>query len=357
MTSLAELLDLEPVSIPREAYYAPILQRLGNNLSNTQIPFKGVNLSGGERFLLEAGKGFGSTLSSVLGSKLVQDAQAQVLAQQKAQRVKELLLSKALEEENLRRKQEFELKKEALSQGYLRPTINQETGEITLSEALGETPNLDELGLTPEEKGILASLPPKEQAKEAVSFLLQKKKQDAIDQRASETADRAVAKQKLLRDEKPLIDLAPSDIKSRLISAPSIMALQEDLAKTAESLSKDKRWMSVDSRLKAFEDPGSEVGQFYRALQLNAKLLTRSIEGARPSDYDSKTYENILGGNSIMASPGDIARLLRQAARLEKIQTEGVYNEIAKQYGREAPSSTNKPPRLSFEEWKKLRNR
>ena len=36
MPGLAELLDLEPLNIPQESYYAPVLQGLGNNLSNAQ---------------------------------------------------------------------------------------------------------------------------------------------------------------------------------------------------------------------------------------------------------------------------------------------------------------------------------
>lgn len=137
MGSLAELLNLEPMAVPQEAYYAPVLQGLGKQLSGEQIPFRGVDLSGGERFLLEAGKGLGGTISSVLGNQMAAQAQAQMSAQMQDRKIKELLLTRALEEQDLARKQDFELQKEALSQGYLRPVLDQETGRVSLSEALG----------------------------------------------------------------------------------------------------------------------------------------------------------------------------------------------------------------------------
>lgn len=111
MASLADMLSLEPLNVPEEAYYAPALQGLGKQLLSQDIPFRGVDLSGGERFLLEAGKGFGGTLSSVLGQRMAGEAQAQMQAQMQSQKIKELLLTRALEQEDLAKKQEFELEK------------------------------------------------------------------------------------------------------------------------------------------------------------------------------------------------------------------------------------------------------
>lgn len=98
MASLADMLSLEPLDVPEEAYYAPALQGLGKQLLSQDIPYRGVDLSGGERFLLEAGKGFGGTLSQVLGARMAQDAQAQMNAQRLTQ-AKERMAEEALAQE------------------------------------------------------------------------------------------------------------------------------------------------------------------------------------------------------------------------------------------------------------------
>jgi len=283
MPGLAELLDLEPLNIPQESYYAPVLQGLGNNLSNTQIPFKGVDLSGGERFLLEAGKGLGGTISSVLGNQMAAQAQAQMQAQAQAQKVKELLLTRALEEQDLAKKQDFELQKEALSQGYLRPVLDQETGRVSLSEALGSgvAPSLEGLNLSSEETAVLSALPPREQMKEASILLREKTKQKAIDARQEKAG------------KKDWYGAMGIDQKNQTAEAPKVgkegLALAEQLKTLIPKYNAAEWWLSKDIN-------GTDAQRANAALMFWAQKATKLVDKGALTEGDKKTLQEIASG-------------------------------------------------------------
>lgn len=56
----------------------------------------------------------------------------------------------------------------------------------------------------------------------------------------------------------------------------------------------------------------TEEGKIQSRIDLLIRNLTKAVEGARPSDYDSKTYARILGGDWTV-SPLDVQKLVGQA--------------------------------------------
>jgi len=182
------------------------------------------------------------------------------------------------------------------------------------------------------QQNILSRLSPKERKQTLAQLLVVGERQKGITDRANDAADRAAERQKKIRDEKPIIELLPQAQKSTVFEIETTKPLLQDLAKEGERLS--KKYGSLDSRALAKVDPGSKLGQFFANVKLNTQFLTKAVQGSRPSDYDAKIFGQITGGSDVMASPGDIAKLIRQVDKINDNRKNALLQSAANMYGR-----------------------
>lgn len=104
----------------------------------------------------------------------------------------------------------------------------------------------------------------------------------------------------------------PADLKKQVIQAPAMLNEMGRLASEYEALPygedvADRVVFQLWRGVKATDE-----GKLDNQTQVMVKNIQKALEGARPSDYDAKTYERILKGDKTV-SPKDVATLIRQA--------------------------------------------
>lgn len=296
MSTLSELLGLMPTDTPEEAYYARPLLQLGQTFSGEQIPYN-AEISPGQRFALEAGKGFAGTLSSMLGTRLASDAQREVNAQ-KLKQARELI---AEDSARAIAQKKAELQQEGLNSLYLAaakgeadmgaPEFQQVVrtyGGVPLSAALAEE------SLPPGVGGVVGEYKLPE---ERPTRLTPKDQREVEKQRQITGAK---------EEGKDWGRKMPAADQSQMLQVPKVAAQAELLAKEFDGL--NSSWAGFHYR-KNFS-PGSRDFELSKNASLWAQEATRLVDVGALTEGDKRTLKDIAEG-TFLSTPDDIAKMLR----------------------------------------------
>lgn len=312
MSTLSELLNLAPIETPEEAIYARPLQELGAQLHGVQIPYRGVDLSGGERFLLEMGKGFGGTLSQLLGAELASQAQNKISAQRYglAQELLAKDAQRSLELEKAKQK-EF-LTKAAIDSGMLTVGLD-ESGSPTLVKGEGSdsSSSYENLDLTDAQKSALRVLPQKLKNEKLSYFIAENERQNRIDKRLAQTG------------KKDWWGILGIDQKNQALEAPKVAKEGLKLAQDLETLIPKYNAITwgVSKPIS-----GTDAQRMNTELAFWAQKATRLVDKGALTEGDKKTLQEIATGKgTLLSRPSTLAPFIE---RINKNLISGTVNQL-----------------------------